>query len=74
MLYLVWIPRYEYRINYFQNNVGQMDIKFISITQTSADAGYMVHPAFKVDLSDEKGPVKQISGIWVSKFEATDIN
>ncbi len=76
-IYLVWIPRYEYKVQNFEGtNVGQIDIKFIPISQIVADDGYIIHPAFKVDLSviDDEGPITQLSGIWVSKFEATDIN
>jgi hypothetical protein len=76
-IYLVWIPRYEYKVqNLESTNYGQIDIKFIPVSQTTADSGYIIHPAFKVDLSivEDEGPITQISGVWVSKFEATDIN
>ena len=61
--YWVWIPRYEYKVDVSQNAV---DIVFISANQTEADEGYTIPDAF------EFGGV-QLSGIWCSKYEISDI-
>ncbi len=73
-LYMVWIPRYEYRINTLSgSNYGQMDIQFISQTKTEATSGYIIHPSFIVNRADTTQSTVHLNGIWVSKFEATDI-
>jgi type II secretory pathway pseudopilin PulG len=72
--YLVWIPRYEYRINTLaSNDYGQMDIQFISVSKTTPSAGYTIHPAFSVNRDDTSQEKVELPGIWVSKFEATEI-
>ena len=71
----VWIPRYEYRIvgQYgthtdgtagTQETPGEIEVNFISATQTTATSGYHIHPAFTFGDTEE-------SGIWVGKFETT---
>ena len=61
----VWIPRYEYKIGTPHSSTAQtIDVKFVTETQTTADSGYIMHPAFTFG-SDE------LTGIWVAKFEAS---
>ena len=80
----VWIPRYAYKITYNNNEDksagGKIDIIFLKGTSNKdkngedvTKKGYIVHPAFKNGsntgyLNGEWD--KEISGIWVSKFEA----
>ncbi len=66
---LVWIPRYEYKIEgtygkggTSTSSPGEIEINFISVNDTVASEGYKVHPAFNFG-------GKEISGIWMSKFE-----
>ena len=70
----VWIPRYEYSIP--EHNLGRtdsdihaIDIKFVDTTKTQAnvDNGYNMHPGFKFG-------EKEVSGLWVGKFETTGEN
>ena len=61
--YWVWIPRYEYKVDVEQNAV---DIVFISANTTTPDEGYTIPDAFTFD-------GKQLSGLWVSKYEISDI-
>ena len=65
----VWVPRYEYKIdgNYGTNGIsenlpGEIDVNFIPQDKTKATDEYIIHPAFT--FGD-----KEISGIWVGKFE-----
>ena len=61
----VWIPRYEYKIPTPHTSDAQtIDVKFITATQTTADNGYIVHPAFTFGSTE-------LTGIWVAKFEAS---
>ncbi len=68
--YWVWIPRYAYKItNSHSSSASQIDIKFLSGTSNvavdgSSTTGYTVHPAFTFG-------GKQLSGIWVAKYEAS---
>ena len=77
--YWVWIPRYEYQIDYVTNGVeqgintdetkaGTIDVNFISTSTTTATAGYTIHPAFASDVNTG-GWGSEIPGIWVAKFE-----
>ncbi len=75
----VWVPRFAYKIaekNYHNNKSGIIDIKFlVGNTNTTSDgiqinpnntdcvSDYVVHPAFNFG--------EEITGIWVSKFEAS---
>ena len=75
----VWIPRYAYKIspdNYHTSSYGIIDIKFlvddtnvaydgtpIDPNNTNSSKDYVVHPAFRA--------FGEVSGIWVSKFEAS---
>ena len=71
---LVWIPRYEYKIDgtYGKNgttatNPGEIEVKFIAKDTTVTTEGYTVHPAFNFGGT-------QLSGIWVGKFETSHTN
>ena len=81
---LVWIPRYEYKITgtygiHLDGTVGtkalpgQIEIKFISRNQTTADTNYRLHQAFTWDDNSDGVIIdsEHISGIWVGKFETT---
>lgn len=66
---LVWIPRYEYKIDgaYGKGGTstespGEIEVNFISKETKEASEGYRIHPAFNFGGTD-------ISGIWVGKFE-----
>ena len=76
----VWIPRFAYKVN---NSTKTFDVVFLKDTTntyldngTEKDAekeGYIVHPAFKNESStgyENGGWDKELTGIWVSKFEA----
>ena len=76
----VWIPRFAYKVN---KSTQTFDIVFLKDTTntyidngTEKDAekdGYIVHPAFKNESStgyENGGWDKDLTGIWVSKFEA----
>ena len=81
---LVWIPRYEYHIEGTYGThldgtagtktlPGQIEVKFIPKSQTTADSNYILHPAFTWD-DNSDGTIatsEHISGIWVGKFETT---
>ena len=70
--YWVWIPRYEYRIvsGNHSSTAGQIEVKFIPTTQTTADSGYKIHPAF-VENTDVGGFGDDLAGIWVGKYETS---
>ena len=76
----VWIPRFAYKVN---SSNKTFDVVFLKDTTntyidngTEKDAekeGYIVHPAFKNESStgyENGGWDKDLTGIWVSKFEA----
>ena len=76
----VWIPRFAYKIN---SSNKTFDVVFLKDTTntyldngTEKDAekeGYIIHPAFKNESStgyENGGWDKELTGIWVSKFEA----
>ena len=81
---LVWIPRYEYKITgtygiHLDGTAGtkalpgQIEVRFIPKSQTTADSNYILHPAFTWD-DNSDGTIatsEHISGIWVGKFETT---
>lgn len=60
----VWIPRYAYKIV-----DKKVEIIFIKNTDNKVDSDYAVHPSFTNKVS-AGGWDKNISGFWVSKFEA----
>ena len=66
---LVWIPRYEYKIEetYGKGGTstespGEIEVNFISTKTKQPSENYRIHPAFNFGGVD-------ISGIWVGKFE-----
>ena len=76
----VWIPRFAYKVN---SSNKTFDVVFLKDTTntyidngTEKDAekeGYILHPAFKNESStgyENGGWDKDLTGIWVSKFEA----
>jgi len=69
----VYIPRYEYKIEgQYGTHIdgtsgtaelpGEIEVNFISKTQTTASSEYRIHPAFKFGDTE-------LNGIWVGKFE-----
>ena len=65
--YFVWIPRYEYKIDETNKTI---DVKFIPTTQTTADEGYIIHPAFTKDKANG-GWTEELPGIWIGKYEVS---
>ena len=81
----VWIPRYSYRItsgyHEIANGTGNIDIKFLKGTTDNYEGGeairsnvtngeeFVVHPSFTKDTS--QGGMKETTGYWVAKFEAS---
>ena len=77
----VWIPRYAYKIDWNKEQpTGKIDIMFLSGNtnenmegQDVTKLGYIVHPAFqngrKTGYANGEWD-KEITGIWVAKFEA----
>jgi len=76
----VWIPRFAYKVN---SSTQTFDVVFLKDSTntyldngTEKDAekeGFIVHPAFKNESStgyENGGWDKDLTGIWVSKFEA----
>ena len=76
----VWIPRFAYKIN---SSNKTFDIVFLKDTtnnyvengteKNAETEGYTIHPAFKNESStgyENGGWDKELTGIWVSKFEA----
>ena len=68
LMMLVYIPRYEYKIEgdfgkggQSEDLPGEIEVNFIGKNTTTATEGYHIHPAFNFD--GEK------SGFWVGKFE-----
>ncbi len=77
----VWIPRYSYKIEWDESkNVGKIDVMFLDGNtnknkqgQDVTRLGYIVHPAFKDGKNNQYKNGEwdeEITGIWVSKFEA----
>ena len=76
--YFVWIPRYEYKINYntegTPENGGTIDVRFIDTETTTANSGYIIHPAFIDDSKnnyENGGWDEELPGIWVGKYETS---
>ena len=62
--YFVWIPRYEYKIS-----GTTVTVQFIDTSKTTADSGYLIHPAFASNVANG-GWDSEISGFWVAKYPA----
>ena len=84
----VWIPRYAYSIakeNYHTNVVGTIAIDFMKGTTNTSVSGrttwdnasgagnWNIHPAFTSN-EDIGGWNRELAGIWVAKFEASNTN
>ena len=74
--YFVWIPRYEYKITYKNeadiSQGGTIAVRFIDTETTTADSGYIIHPAFIDDSKnnyENGGWDEELPGIWVGKYE-----
>ena len=76
----VWIPRFAYKVN---SSTKTFDVVFLKDTtntyldngteKNAEKEGYIVHPAFKNESStgyENGGWNKELTGIWVAKFEA----
>jgi len=68
---LVYIPRYEYKIEgqYGKGGTstsvpGEIEVNFITKEKTVGSEGYRIHPAFTFGS-------EELNGIWVGKFETT---
>ena len=76
----VWIPRFAYKINSSNKTFDIVFLKDITnnyvengIEKNAETEGYTIHPAFKNESSTgykNGGWDKELTGIWVSKFEA----
>ena len=71
MAYLVWVPRYKYKLFNVAATVmaaQKIDVVFENKTRTksngSANGEYLTHPAFTFGTTE-------LDGIWVGKFETT---
>ena len=61
----VWIPRFEYKINSSSSTIDTNIVTDITVRSTD---GYIIHPAFTNNI-ELGGWDKEITGIWVGKFE-----
>lgn len=78
----VWIPRYEYKIEYTnlsdKSKGGTVNLKFLyQMSSTSTDKlvaqGYKIHPAFTGGAANNYANGEwdsEISGFWIAKFAA----
>ncbi|MBR6689497.1 MAG: hypothetical protein IKL68_05725 [Clostridia bacterium] len=75
--YLVWIPKYEYRVMGAESSSTSdkyIDIAFIPTTRLEATPGYILHPAFDVNMGTEENPdIKHLPGFWATKYELQDV-
>ena len=62
--YLVWIPRYQYRLD---QTSQRSSVKFINGTSSETTAGYAIPEAFTF-LKDD-GTQTQLTGYWLSKYQ-----
>ena len=69
LVMLVWIPRYEYKIEgefgkggTSADEPGEIEVNFISTNKLEASEGYIIHPAFNFGGTE-------VNGMWVGKFE-----
>jgi len=68
---LVYVPRYEYKIEgqYGKGGTseglpGEIEVNFVSKNTTIGSSGYRIHPSFTFGS-------EELNGIWVGKFETT---
>lgn len=71
--YLVWIPRYSYKITSGEHGsglsagqAGTIDIKFSDGLVDDTSNAYTIHPAFT---NVGNGGLGELTGFWVGKFE-----
>ena len=68
--YLVWIPRYEYRILTDRDNESKtnkrVEINFLEGLSTDTSPGYQIPEAFTWTMGEES---KELYGYWISKYE-----
>lgn len=57
--YLVWIPRYQYKLN---STSQRSSVKFITGTGTDTTTGYQIPEAFTFN-------GKELTGYWMSKYQ-----
>ena len=69
LTYMVWIPRYEYKIDGTHGkggtnalNPGEIEINFTNAV--TSNPGYIIHPSFVFG-------IEELIGFWVGKFELT---
>lgn len=67
--YLVWIPRYEYKILSDRENLSKVDrrteVNFINGTETGTTEGYQIPDAFTF-------AGKELTGYWISKYQLSE--
>ena len=82
--YFVWIPRYAYKITYYDNSytniLGYSDARGIvradgaeyieEGNRRKVGNNFIIHPAFTNDV-EVGGWDREIEGIWVAKYEAS---
>ena len=70
LAYFVWIPRFRYKL-FNSNDPVSIDIIFEGVgapkSQGTVSGQWLTHPAFSADR-------KELSGIWVAKYEAGNSN
>ena len=69
LTYMVWIPRYEYKIDgtYGKNGTsltspGEIEVNFTA--STSPSSGYIMHPGFTFGS-------EELTGFWIGKFKSS---
>ena len=78
LMMLVWIPRYEYKIEGTygthpdgtegtMEEPGEIKVNFLGTNTTTPTNGYRIHPAF--EFGNSESDIKHLSGMWVGKFE-----
>lgn len=61
--YWTYIPRYEYQVDGLYTDLTKyLNVKFIDVTQTTADNEYFIPESFKFN-------GQELPGYWVSKYE-----
>ncbi len=75
--YLVWIPRYEYRVvgaESTKDDEQYVDIAFVPTTKLEATTGYILHPSFDINMGTDENPnIKHLAGFWMTKYEVSDV-
>ena len=75
--YFVWIPRYAYKIDSTNQTIDVKFTKYESGKDVAYDGsnldGYTVHPVFTNNVA-AGGWDRELTGIWVAKYEACEPN